>query len=96
MAGHFRTVPTAASKDFPGAPQFSGFMKPNRFEGEVNNPEIIGEIPAEINGTFYRVMPDPQFPPFVENDPVGYQHVRVEETHMLILPRKVVQRRWKH
>jgi hypothetical protein len=64
MAGHFRTVPAAASKAFPGVPQFSGFMKPNRFEGEVNNLEIIGEIPPKIDGTFYRVMPDPQFPPF--------------------------------
>lgn len=72
MAGHFRTVPVAAaSKAFAATPQFAGFMKPNRFEGEVNNLEIIGEIPSEIDGTFYRVMPDPQFPPFVENDPVS-------------------------
>jgi carotenoid cleavage dioxygenase len=28
-------------------------------------------LPKELDGTFYRVMPDPQFPPFIENDPVG-------------------------
>lgn len=45
-------------------------MKPCRFEGEICNLEVHGEIPHEIDGTFYRVMPDPQLPPFVENDPV--------------------------
>lgn len=56
---------------FPNRPQFSGFMKPCRIEGEVQNLEVVqGEIPPDIDGTFYRVMPDPQFPPFVEDDPV--------------------------
>jgi Retinal pigment epithelial membrane protein len=69
MAGHFRSLQPVA-KSFPDLPQFSGFMKPSRFEGIVDNLEIIGEIPAEIDGTFYRVMPDPHFPPFVKDDPV--------------------------
>lgn len=55
---------------FPDLPQFSGFMKPCRFEGEVQHLEIYGDLPKDINGTFYRVMPDPQLPPRVENDPV--------------------------
>lgn len=46
-------------------------MKPCRFEGEIQHLEVCGEIPREIDGTFYRVMPDPQLPPFVDNDPVG-------------------------
>ena len=45
-------------------------MRPCRVEGEVPNLEVYGEIPLDIDGTFYRVMPDPQFPPFIENDPV--------------------------
>src|SRR4051794_8695664 len=49
----------------------SGFMRPVRFEGEINNLEVVGEIPKEIDGTFYRVMPEPQFPAFVPNDPVS-------------------------
>ena len=65
MAGHFR-----GALAFPAFPQFSGFMKPCRFEGEVKNLEVEGTIPQEINGVFYRVMPDPQLPPFIENDPV--------------------------
>lgn len=67
MAGHFRGL------QFPSHPQFSGFMKPCRFEGEVQNLEVIGFIPPELDGTFYRVMPDPQLPPLNDNDPVGFR-----------------------
>ncbi|KAI5357673.1 Putative carotenoid oxygenase [Septoria linicola] len=58
-----------AAQSFPDRPQFSDFMKPCRFEGEIQNIEVIGSIPDQIDGTFYRVMPDPQFPPFIEDDP---------------------------
>ncbi|OJJ61765.1 hypothetical protein ASPSYDRAFT_75786 [Aspergillus sydowii CBS 593.65] len=54
---------------FPARPQFSGFMKPCRVEGDVSQLEVYGDIPKEIDGVFYRVMPDPQLPPFIENDP---------------------------
>ncbi|EED16270.1 lignostilbene dioxygenase, putative [Talaromyces stipitatus ATCC 10500] len=53
---------------FPDLPQFSGFMRPCRLEGEAFNLEVLGQIPQEIEGTFFRVMPDPQTPPFIEND----------------------------
>ncbi|OBR10396.1 Lignostilbene dioxygenase [Colletotrichum higginsianum IMI 349063] len=70
MAGHFRgSLADPPAKSFPDRPQFSGFMKPCRFEGEVRNLEIVGTVPAELDGVFYRVMPDPQFPPFIEDDP---------------------------
>ena len=46
-------------------------MKPCRFEGEAQFLEVEGTVPPELDGTFYRVMPDPQFPPFVENDAVS-------------------------
>ena len=55
---------------FPEKPQFSGFMKPCRFEGEAQNLEVYGDLPQDIDGTFFRVMPDPQAFPFVEDDPV--------------------------
>lgn len=45
-------------------------MKPSRFEGETNYLEVIGIIPPEVRGTFYRVMPDPHLPSRVEDDPV--------------------------
>ncbi|KAK1993947.1 carotenoid oxygenase [Colletotrichum falcatum] len=70
MSGHFRgLLADPPRKSFPDRPQFSGFMKPCRFEGEVRNLEIVGSVPAELDGAFYRIMPDPQFPPFIENDP---------------------------
>lgn len=46
-------------------------MRPCRMEGEVLNLEVYGEIPEDIDGTFYPVMPDPQFSPLIENDPVS-------------------------
>ncbi|KAK6823237.1 Resveratrol cleavage oxygenase 1 [Aspergillus parasiticus] len=54
---------------FPDRPQFSGFMRPCRVEGEAFNLEVLGQVPKEIDGVFYRVMPDPQLPPFIEDDP---------------------------
>jgi carotenoid cleavage dioxygenase len=45
-------------------------MKPCRYQGEVNHLEVHGTIPSELDGTFYRVMPDPQLPPMHEDDPV--------------------------
>ena len=61
---------TKGPSTFPERPQFSGFMKPCRFEGEIQHLEVRGDIPQEIDGTFYRVMPDPQFPPYIEDDQV--------------------------
>ncbi|VBB73831.1 Putative dioxygenase [Podospora comata] len=60
-----------APTHFPDRPQFSGFMKPCRLEGEVSHLEVYGAIPDDIDGTFYRVMPDPQLPPFIQDDPVN-------------------------
>ena len=47
-------------------------MKPCRMEGSISHLEVHGTIPEDIDGTFYRVMPDPQLPPFIENDPVRF------------------------
>lgn len=71
MAGHFRGISSQSGKAFPNLPQFSGFMKPCRFEGEIRFLEVEGDLPEELDGTFYRVMPDPQFAPFIEDDPVS-------------------------
>ena len=85
------------SLHFPDRPQFSGFMRPCRVEGEVPNLEVYGEIPPDIDGSFYRVMPDPQFPPFIENDPVRPNTNPTPEFQAPLLTRtSVVQRRRKH
>ena len=38
-------------------PLFHGFEEPVRWEGELYDCLVEGEIPEEIDGTFYRVMP---------------------------------------
>lgn len=53
---------------FPETPSFSGFNTPSRFEGEILDLDVVGEIPADLNGAFYRVQPDPQFPPLLGDD----------------------------
>lgn len=71
MSGHFRSQPPPPDETqaFSNRPQFSGFMKPCRFEGEIENLEVSqGKIPLGLDGTFFRVMPDPHLPPRLEND----------------------------
>jgi carotenoid cleavage dioxygenase len=53
---------------FPNTPAFTGFNTPVRFEGEILDLEIEGDMPADLDGAFYRVQPDPQFPPRLGND----------------------------
>jgi carotenoid cleavage dioxygenase-like enzyme len=53
---------------FPATPYFKGFLTPSRVEADIHTLETSGEIPTCINGTFYRVQPDPRFPPIFEED----------------------------
>ena len=53
---------------FPDSMAFTGFMTPARFEAEARDLVVEGEIPAGMNGAFYRVQPDPQFPPKLGDD----------------------------
>lgn len=52
-------------------PALSHFQRPVRVEGDIYNVEVEGEIPKEIAGTFYRIMPDPAFPPYLKDDIVS-------------------------
>ena len=47
------------TKPYPKYPWFLGFEEPCRFEGELYDCIVEGEIPSSIDGTFYRTMPDP-------------------------------------
>ena len=50
--------------DFRGHPMFPrGFNSPTRFEADVYDCEVWGEIPSDIEGTFYRVQCDFAYPP---------------------------------
>jgi carotenoid cleavage dioxygenase-like enzyme len=47
---------------FPDEFVYRGFLAPCRFEGEIFELEVEGDIPAQLDGAFYRVGPDPAFP----------------------------------
>lgn len=48
---------------FPKSPTFSTIDEPFRFEGDLYDLEIEGQIPPELDGTFYSVGPDQAYPP---------------------------------
>lgn len=53
---------------FPETPSFTGFNTPSRIEADIADLQHTGEIPRELDGAFYRVQPDPQFPPRLGDD----------------------------
>jgi carotenoid cleavage dioxygenase len=53
---------------FPDTPSFTGFNTPSRIEADIADLEHEGTIPPELNGAFFRVQPDPQFPPRLGDD----------------------------
>jgi len=55
---------------WPVAKDLAGSNLPCRLEGEVQDLVILGEVPKEIDGCFYRVMCDPFVPPHPQNVPL--------------------------
>ncbi|PZU11082.1 carotenoid oxygenase family protein [Sphingomonas sp.] len=56
-------------KAFPNSRNFTGYFAPSRIEADIADLEVIqGAVPAEIDGIFHRVAPDPHFPPLGEDD----------------------------
>ena len=53
---------------FPRTPSFTGFNTPSRVEADIVDLAHEGTIPRELNGAFFRVQPDPQFPPRLGDD----------------------------
>ncbi len=48
---------------FPDHPQLTGNFAPIRMECDLDDVIVRGEIPKDLNITYYRNGPDPQFPP---------------------------------
>ncbi|KAK2616782.1 transcriptional regulatory protein rco1 [Conoideocrella luteorostrata] len=55
---------------WPVAFDLAGSSLPCRIEGEIGDLVVLGKIPKEIDGTFYRVMSDPFVPPNPKNVPL--------------------------
>jgi carotenoid cleavage dioxygenase len=53
---------------FPNSPSFTGPFEPVRVEADVEDLMVEGEIPDDIDGAFYRVQPDPKYPPRLGDD----------------------------
>ncbi|HEV2701554.1 MAG TPA: carotenoid oxygenase family protein [Steroidobacteraceae bacterium] len=53
---------------FPDVPMFAGVNAPCRAEVDLQDLEVDGDIPREIDGAFYRVAADHQFPPLFAQD----------------------------
>lgn len=56
--------------NWPKAVDLYGSNLPCRLEGEVGDLVVLGKIPKEIDGTFYRMMVDPWCPPVEGNIPL--------------------------
>jgi carotenoid cleavage dioxygenase-like enzyme len=54
--------------DFSKDPNATGFFAPTRFEGDILDCEVEGEIPSGIKGSFYRSCLDRRYPPMYAND----------------------------
>lgn len=53
---------------FPDLPTFAGFDAPGRVEADIFDLEFDGQVPTALDGTFFRVAPDPQFRPKLGSD----------------------------
>jgi carotenoid cleavage dioxygenase-like enzyme len=50
---------------FPQIPDYLGLNAPVGEEYRIDDLEVIGTIPPEVVGTFFRAVPDPAFPPLM-------------------------------
>src|SRR5690348_9363736 len=56
--------------DFAQVPTKVGFFAPERFEADVYDCEVQGQIPKDMNGTFFRVGADWLYPPRFKDDAI--------------------------
>src|SRR5262249_54036734 len=52
---------------FPDTPEFTGLNAPIGADSEPAARRAEGGLPDEVPGTFFRAIPDPAFPPYVED-----------------------------
>ncbi|SCO43139.1 uncharacterized protein FFMR_07226 [Fusarium fujikuroi] len=73
----FFGLPSAWRQSF----EFSQHGVPGRFEGEITDLVVLGDIPKEINinGTFYRIMVDPLYLLMLNNPAIeGDERLKLE------------------
>jgi len=86
---------------FPETMDFSGFNAPSRIECDIFDLIVEGTLPTEINGTWYRSVPDHQYPPmrghdtFLSGDGM-VSALRFENGHVDFKQRYVQTERYKN
>ncbi|UKZ74780.1 hypothetical protein TrVFT333_002450 [Trichoderma virens FT-333] len=84
MAGSL-SIRSGLKANWPLAADLTGSTFPYRFEGEVADVIVYGEIPAQIDGTFYRISLD-RFMPNEHNIPIDGDGLisafRIEKGHV--------------
>ena len=58
---------------FPQTIHFIGSNTPRRTEISIRNLEVEGQIPPEVEGAFFRAVPDNAHAPMFEDD-IGLNH----------------------
>ncbi len=53
---------------FPQSPEYYGLNAPVGAEYDVADLPVEGVIPADVEGTFFRAVPDPAYPPFMPDN----------------------------
>jgi carotenoid cleavage dioxygenase-like enzyme len=61
-------MPPDMGLQFPDQLIYRGYAAPVRIEGDVYDCEVVGKIPAALEGTLYRNSADPQYPPRLGTD----------------------------
>ena len=79
-------TPAADGLQFPDLLVYRGYSAPVRIEADVQDLEVIGRIPPELNGAYVRNSADPTYPPLLGTDIFlngdGMVHmVRLESGH---------------
>jgi carotenoid cleavage dioxygenase-like enzyme len=59
---------TAPGLQFPDLLVYKGYSAPVRIEADVHDLEVIGNIPPELNGSYFRNSADPTYPPLLGTD----------------------------
>lgn len=56
--------------NYPDTVHFRGLNRPNHIEAKAHDLYVEGEIPADIDGAFFRAIHDPAYPPFRDDEVV--------------------------
>lgn len=86
---------------FPASMDFGGFNAPSRIECDVYDLVIEGQLPAEINGSWFQTVPDPQYPPMLGHDTYlsgdgMVRLLRFENGHVDLKQRYIQTQRFKN